>query len=100
MGNISDVRNLESGLKTSGVLATDTAIKTSAGKVFWISISDTASLAAELNNSTDGTGTDAWAIDMPAASYAMYIFDPPIEFDTGIYLDVSTTTCKVVVGYL
>jgi hypothetical protein len=37
---------------------------------------------------------------IPANGYAHFIFDPPIEFATGIYLDVSTATCKVSLGYL
>lgn len=96
----SHVRAGETGMQTSGVLAADAAVKSAAGKVFWISLSDTAALAIELNDSTDGTGTDKWAIDLPADGYGIFIFDPPIEFSTGIYLDVSTATCKVVVGYL
>jgi len=86
-------------LLNSGVLAADTNIKGSAGDVYWITISDTAALAIELNNSTDNSGTDLWAIDLPADGYAHFIFDPPIEFSAGIYLDVTTATCKVTVGY-
>ncbi len=88
------------GLLNSGVLATDTAIKASSGAVYWISVSDTVALNIELNDSPGGTGTDRWAATLPATCYAHYIFDPPIEFGTGVYLDVSTATCKVVVGYI
>lgn len=97
---LSRVRDVESGLLTSGVKQADAAIKATAGKVFWVSVSDTAALAIELNNSTDNSGTDKWAIDLPAGGYALFTFNPPIEFTTGIYLDVSTATCKVVVGYI
>lgn len=89
----------KSGISFSGVKAADAAIKTSAGAVYWITISDTAALAIELNDSADDSGTDAWAIDLPASGYGHFIFDPPLEFTTGIWLDVSTATCKVTIGY-
>ena len=96
------IRAAEHGMLTSGVLAADTAIKTSAGKVYWISMCDSADLALELNDSTDGTGTDKWAwiLDVDVVPGNHIIFDPPLEFAAGIYLDVSTTTCKVTVGYI
>ena len=96
----SYVRRSETGMLVSGVKQADALIKTGAGKVYWVSLSDTAALAIELNDSLTNGGTDKWALDLPAGGYAIFIFDPPIEFDTGIYLDVSTLTCKVVVGYL
>ena len=86
-------------LLNSGVKSADALIKGSAGDIYWISISDTAALSLELNNSTDNSGTDVWAGVFPANCYAHYILDPPIECSAGIYLDVSTATCKVVVGY-
>ncbi|KKN78439.1 hypothetical protein LCGC14_0349710 [marine sediment metagenome] len=94
------VRDRGDNLSSSGVLGTDTAIKANPGNVFWISVSDTAALAIELNDSLVGTGADKWAVDIPADGYGMWIFDPPLQFDLGIYLDVSTGTCKVVVGYI
>lgn len=97
---ILKVARAECGLSNSGVLSGDTAVKGSAGKVFWITVSDTAALSIELNDSTDDGGTDLWAIDIPANGYCHFIFDPPIEFSNGIYLDVSTATCKVTIGYL
>jgi len=84
---------------TSGVKSADVAIKSAPGEVYWISISDTAALAVEINDSTDNGGTDKWAVNIPADGYGMWIFDPPIPCALGIYLDVSTGTCKVVVGY-
>ena len=87
-------------LSNSGVLAADTAVKASAGLVYWLTVSDTAALAIEINDSTNNTGTDVWAIDLPAAGYGHFIFDPPIVCATGIYLDVSTATCKITIGYV
>ena len=86
-------------LLNSDVLAADTSVKGSAGEVYWMTISDTAALAIELNDSINNTGTDKWALDLPAAGYGHFIFDPPIECAAGIYLDVSTGTCKVTVGF-
>lgn len=90
----------KTGLSSSGVKSADTVIKSGAGAVYWLTLSDTAALAIELNNSIDNSGTDLWAINIPANGYAHFIFDPPIEFTTGIYLDVSTATCKVTIGYM
>ncbi|MBA7584132.1 hypothetical protein ES708_26085 [subsurface metagenome] len=87
-------------LLNSGVLSADKAIKSEAGEVYWLTVSDTAALAIELNDSLDDSGTDKWGFDLPADGYAHFIFDPPIEFATGIWLNVSTVTCKVTVGYL
>ena len=94
-----DVSRGKGGLLSSGVRSTDASIGTGSLEVYWLTVSDTAALSMELNDSTDGTGTDKWALVMPANGYAHFIFDPPIEFTTGIYLDVSTTSCKVTVGY-
>jgi hypothetical protein len=78
----------------------DTAIKSAPGVVFWISVSDTADLEVELNDSTNNSGTDKWGIKFNGDSIAHFVFDPPIYFGTGIYLDVSTTSCVVTVGYV
>lgn len=87
------------GLLNSGVKSADALIKTGAGAVYWMTVSDTAALAVELNDSLNNTGVDRWGIDLPAAGYAHFIFDPPLEFSTGIYLDVSTATCKITIGF-
>ncbi len=100
MVNDSYHRHSETGLLNSGVKQADAAIKASAGKVYWLTVSDTAALAIELNDSTANGGTDQWALDLPAGGYGHFIFDPPIDFGTGIYLDVSTATCKVSIGYV
>ena len=94
------VRGKNQDLKNSGVLSGDTLIKSGGGYVYWLTISDTAALSIELNDSTDDSGTDLWSINLPADGYGHFIFDPPINFSAGIYLDVSTGTCKVTVGYI
>jgi len=100
LGTTNGVVRVKGGLSNSGVKAADAQIKGSAGAVYWLTVSDTAALAIEINDSTDNGGTDVWALDLPAAGYAHFIFDPPIECGTGIYLDVSTATCKVTIGYI
>ena len=99
-GSTNAVVRTTNALSNSGVLSADTAVKTSAGLVYWITVSDTAALAIELNDSPTGVGPDVWAIDLPAAGYGHCIFDPPIVCSGGIYLDVSTATCKCTLGYL
>ena len=93
------VVRVEGDIISSGVKSADALIFTGQASVYWISISDTAALAVELNNSVANDGTDQWAIDLPADGYGMWIFDPPLPFSVAIYLDVSTATCKVTVGY-
>lgn len=91
----------KAGLLSSGVKSADASIKASPGAVYWLTVSDTAALLIELSDSVAGTGTDLWALILPAGGYAHFIFDPPIEFSVGIYLDMSTTgTGKVVIGYI
>jgi hypothetical protein len=95
-------RSGETGAFTSGVLAADTLIKTGAGKVFWISFFDAADLTLQLNDSLANGGTDKWAglLDVSVKPGEHINFDPPLEFSTGIYLDVDTATCLVTVCYV
>ena len=98
-GTTNNVVRGTNALSNSGVLSADTAVKASAGLVYWLTVSDTAALAIEINDSTAGAGADVWALDLPAAGYGHFIFDPPIVCATGIYLDVSTATCKCTLGF-
>ena len=87
-------------IKSSGVVTSDTSIKSTPGKVYWLTISDTAACVMELNDSTNDSGTDVWKVTIPADGYAHFIFQPPLEFQTGIFLDVSTGAGDIIVGYL
>ena len=87
------------GQLSSGPLSSDTLVFTGRAVVYQISVGDTAALNLELNDSTDGTGVDKWGMVIPADGYGHWIFQPPLEFATGIYLDVDTATCVVTVGY-
>jgi len=97
-GTTNGVSRTKGGLLNSGVLSADTQIKTGAAEVHWITVSDSAALTIDLEDAS-GSGTSKWGIDLPASGYGHFIFDPPIEFTTGIFLDVNTATCKVTVGY-
>ncbi len=88
------------GLSASGLKTANGQIKASAGAVYWLSVSDTAAAVIQLNDSLDDGGTDLWGTTIPADGYAHFIFDPPLEFDTGIYLDVPTGSPDVYVGYI
>lgn len=95
------IRAAEHGMSCSGVKTADVAIKTAPGKVYWLTISDTeANDQIQLNDSTADGGTDVWQLKLPATTFAHIIFDPPLEFATGIYLDVPAGTPDVIVGYI
>lgn len=103
MDDINDcikARRTTAGLSNSGLKTSDGQIKASAGAVYWLTVSDTATAVIQLNDSTNDGGTDLWGITIPADGYAHFIFDPPIEFATGIYLDVPTGAPDVYVGYI
>lgn len=91
---------------TTTVSTADVAIKASGGRVHWITASNihaTATTAIELNDSGDDSGTDRWAITLDAvdgATGAIHaIFEPAIQFDGGIWLDITGGTVVVTVGY-
>jgi len=86
-------------LLNSGVLTTDTAIKESTGNVYWLTVSDTVAAVVGLANSTTNSTTYLWKVTIPSDGYGHFIFDPPIEFSTGIWLDIPTGTPDVIVGY-
>jgi len=99
LGTTNGVVRVGGGLSNSGVLSADTQIKASAGKVYWMTVSDTADLIIDLEDAS-GSGTSKWGINLPAGGYGHFIFDPPIDFGTGIFLDVDTATCKVTCGFI
>ena len=94
------IRKGETGLQSSGLKTADVAIKSGPGKVYWVTLSDTVATVIQLNDSTDDSGTDLWQITIPNNGYVHTIFDPPLEFQTGIYLDVPTGAGDVIVGYI
>ena len=93
-------RRSETGLLSSGVKTADVAIKGAPGKVYWVTISDGNDCLIQLNDSTDDSGTDLWQFRIPDNGYAHIIFDPPLEFSTGIYLDMPSGEAPTIVGYV
>ena len=89
----------ETGLSFSGLKTADAAIKGSPGKVYWLTISDASASAIQLNDSTDDGGTDIWGLILTTNTFHHFNFDPPLEFDIGIFLDVPTGTPDVYIGY-
>jgi hypothetical protein len=89
------------GVKSTPVTA-DTTIKSSPGRIWWITISNshaTESTQVELED----TGTDRWGVNVEAVDLNGQpfhaVFDPPIICDTGITIDISNGTVKATVGW-
>jgi hypothetical protein len=53
----------------------------------------------EFNNALTDTSSDEFVIDMPANSVFFAQFNPPLEFRTGLYVDVPGTNLTVNIGY-
>lgn len=82
------------------ISATDVSVKAKPGKVFWVNVFAGATGGAwQLNDSTDDSGTDRFSDSAPANSSKFIAFDPPLRFDTGIYLDIPGTNVTVTVGF-
>ena len=90
----------KAGLTSSGVLGTDTAIKATGGIVYWVSLSDTQPCVVGIANGGSPGTTYVWKTTIPADGYAHFIFDPPLECNTAIWLDMPTGTGDCVVGYI
>ena len=100
--NDSYRRASETGMLTSGIVTADALVYTGACKVYWISVADTtADLTVELNDSTDDSGTDRWGtmLDISATNCQHFLFDPPIELTTGLWIDCGTSTAVITAGY-
>ena len=52
-----------------------------------------------INDSTDGTGTDIWALRAPQYGSGNISFTKPIPFTSGIYITVAGTAPKVSLAY-
>jgi len=100
MAEQSFARNAETGLSTSGVITSDTAVKEAPGKVYWITLSVESASVIQLNDSTDDSGTDKWQLRLPDNGCIHINLDPPIECATGIYIDIPAGEPTVVVGYI
>ena len=90
--------------KPDGVLTSiktaDALVFTGQGKVYWVTASAAATGgAAQLNDSTDDGGTDKWSVVVAANTSQTHSFDPPMDFETGIYADIPGTNVTLTIGY-
>lgn len=87
--------------RKTAVLTADAAAKSAPGHVYWVAVSAGATGGAfQLNDSTDDSGTDKLNITMPASTTMFLNFgEHPIEFLTGIFVDIPGTNLTVNVGY-
>lgn len=84
------------------IVTSDTAVKSTPGKVHWILASAGATGGAfQINDSTDDSGTDLISGVVGASTGPHLLnFDPPVEFGTGIYADVPGTNVTLTIGYV
>ncbi len=97
---VGSVARGRAGLLSSGVLTSDTQIKTGAGLVHWVTVAASAAAVVGLADSVGNSTTYVERFAIPTDGYAHYILDPPLEFATGIWLDVASGTAGVTVGYI
>lgn len=91
--------------KPAGVLTSidiaDGLVNAGQSKVYWVTASATTTGgAAQLNDSTDDSGTDKWSVVVAATTSVHYIFDPPIDFALGVYADIPGTNVTLTIGYV
>lgn len=94
------------GVAQSATQTSDTLVRTGHTKLHWVTVNNshaTATSAIELSNSDDGASNDLWTIvlgDVDGATSSLHCtFDPPIEFSTHLYVDITGGTAVVTVGY-
>lgn len=89
-------------VKTTVVTA-DTTLKSTSGRVWWITISNIHATDAAAVELSDGASTDRWgvtvetSVDLGAPFHVE--FDPPIAFDTDIRIDITGGTVSATVAY-
>jgi len=91
-----------SGVKTT-VVTSDTTLKSAAGRVWWITISNAHATASTQVELSDGASTDRWGVNVEAVDILgqpVHVeFDPPIEFDSDIRVDITNGTVKATVAW-
>ncbi len=103
MANYKKIPQVSRGsttLLSSGVKTADVAIKASAGEVYWLTAYASAAAVVGLADSATNSTTYVWKMTLPNTTSGHYIFDPPIDFATAIWLDVASGTVDVIVGYI
>lgn len=92
---------IEQAEAQTSIKTSDGAAKSAPGWVHWVAASAGATGGAfQLNDSTADGGIDKLDITMPATTTQFFgPFDPPMQFDVGIFVDIPGTNLTVTVGY-
>ena len=89
-------------LKTT-VVTSDTTLKSTPGRVWWITISNSHATDSTQVELSDGASPDRWGVNVEAVDLngvPVHVeFDPPIAFDTDIRVDITGGTVKATVGW-
>ena len=87
---------------STSIDASDAAVMSAAGLVYWVVASAGATGGAwQLNDSTDDGGTDLVSAVSPANSMTFLDFSQaPVKFESGIYADIPGTNVTLTVGYI
>lgn len=85
----------------TAIKTSDGAVKAGPGQVYWVAVSAGATAGAfQLVDGLTDTSNDLFDITMTADTYAFFgPFDPPLQFDIGIFADIPGTNLSVNVGY-
>ena len=88
-------------IEKTAVVTSDTAVRTGLTTVWWVAVSAGATGGAfQLNDSTDDGGTDLLNLTMAANTTLFLNFGmSPLEFKTGLYIDVPGTNVTVNAGW-
>lgn len=91
----------ETKVQSTAIVTSDTAVKTSSARVFWVTASAGATGGAwQLNNSTDDSGTDLFSAVSPANSIVHILLDPPLAFPTALFADIPGSNITLTIGYI
>ena len=70
-------------------------------RVFWITCKGGAAAPTfQLNDSGNDSGADVWDIIVPISTPFHCVFDPPMLFEYGLYVDVKQTDASWTIGAL
>lgn len=91
------------GAVITTVVTGDTTLKSTNGKVWWVSLNNTHATDNAAIEIQDGS-TDRWAtiipgLDTPTDSHLHIIFDPPIFCTTDVRIDITGGTVLATVAF-
>jgi len=76
-------------------------VKNGAGHLYWVTMNGGAgNTRIELSNDADGSTAAVYAINCLQNCAFHVVLDPPMEFDTGIYLKTLSNATDVIFGYV